>query len=70
MNNVGKGKGGGPCIAAAFLREFVGENTPWLHLDIAGVMGIMGPDEESKYLSTGMTGIPTRTLIQFLQNLQ
>ena len=27
---------GGALVAAAFLREFVPENTPWAHLDIAG----------------------------------
>lgn len=66
VNNTSKTKGGGACTAAAFLREFVAEDTPWLHLDMAGVMG-PGPDELQPYISVGMTGRPTRTLIQFLQ---
>lgn len=37
LNNLGKGKGGGSCTAAAFLREFVPKNIKWLHLDIAGM---------------------------------
>ncbi|XP_076164692.1 cytosol aminopeptidase isoform X2 [Ptiloglossa arizonensis] len=67
VNNIAKTKGGGSCTAAAFLREFVPNDTPWLHLDIAGVMG-PGHDE-LPYIPAGMTGRPTRTLIQFLQTL-
>lgn len=65
VHNIGKGKGGGACKAAAFLREFVPENVSWLHLDMAGVMG---PEPTLKYLSKGMQGRPTRTLIEFVQN--
>lgn len=64
LNNIGKGKGGGSCTAAAFLKEFVPEKTVWMHLDIASVMG---PESNVSYLDKGMTGRPTRTLIQFLQ---
>ncbi|XP_012257991.2 cytosol aminopeptidase-like isoform X2 [Athalia rosae] len=67
VNNMGKNKGGGSCTAAGFLREFVDKDTPWLHLDIAGVMG---PDNDDlPYLPAGMTGRPTRTLVQFLEQL-
>lgn len=64
VHNVGKGKGGGACKAAAFLREFVSDKTDWIHLDMAGVMG---PGKTAKYLSEGMQGRPTRTLIEFVQ---
>lgn len=65
LNNIAKGgKGGGSCTAAAFLREFVPKKTDWLHLDIAGVMG---PQDDTPYLHKGMTGRPTRTLIEFIQ---
>ncbi|XP_076250651.1 cytosol aminopeptidase-like isoform X2 [Rhynchophorus ferrugineus] len=64
LNNISKGRGGGSCTAAAFLKEFVPEKTNWLHLDIAGVMG---PDNTEPYLSKGMSGRPTRTLIDFLE---
>ncbi|CAH1958634.1 unnamed protein product [Acanthoscelides obtectus] len=63
MNNISKKGGGGSCTAAAFLREFVPEKTDWMHLDIAGVMG---PADPAPYLS-GMTGRPTRTLIEFIE---
>ncbi|XP_017778852.1 PREDICTED: cytosol aminopeptidase-like isoform X2 [Nicrophorus vespilloides] len=62
LNNVGKGKGGGSCTAAAFLKEFVPEKVDWLHLDIASVMG---PGDDAPYIS-GMTGRPTRTLVEFI----
>ncbi|CAG9765203.1 unnamed protein product [Ceutorhynchus assimilis] len=64
LNNIGKGRGGGGCTAAAFLKEFVPEKTSWLHLDIAGVMG---PENAEPYLGKGMSGRPTRTLIEFIQ---
>ncbi|RLU25395.1 hypothetical protein DMN91_001551 [Ooceraea biroi] len=67
LNNIAKCKGGGSCTAAAFLREFVAKDTPWMHLDIAGVMG--PAHDEVPYVPSGMTGRPTRTLIQFLQTL-
>jgi len=70
VNNLSRGKGGGSCTAAGFLREFAGNDAPWLHLDIAGVMGPSNDDTASNYLAPGMTGRPTRTLIQFLQQQQ
>ena len=36
MKNVGSGRGAGSITAAQFLKRFVGD-TPWVHLDIAGV---------------------------------
>ena len=36
MKNVG-GRSGGAITAAQFLKRFVKEGTPWIHLDIAGV---------------------------------
>lgn len=38
LGNVGFRRSGGSCSAAGFLQEFVGENIPWAHIDIAGVM--------------------------------
>ncbi|KAL0269238.1 UNVERIFIED_CONTAM: hypothetical protein PYX00_007040 [Menopon gallinae] len=64
--NATKTRGGGACTAAAFLKEFAPTKN-WVHLDIAGVSG---PNDDIPYLSKGMTGRPTRTLIQLLRNLQ
>ncbi|KAG5679461.1 hypothetical protein PVAND_009026 [Polypedilum vanderplanki] len=65
LNNLGKGKGGGSCTAAAFLREFVPKNLSWLHADIAGVMC---ETSDQSYVGNGaaMTGRPVRTLIEFV----
>jgi leucyl aminopeptidase len=46
------------CHAAAFLREFVGE-TPWLHLDIAGVES---REEATPHHAKGATGFGVRLL--------
>ncbi|GAA6091915.1 cytosol aminopeptidase isoform X1 [Tachysurus ichikawai] len=62
LNNVGKySRSGGACTAAAFLREFV-TASHWAHLDIAGVMS---NKDEVPYLRKGMSGRPTRTLVEF-----
>ncbi|KAM9449939.1 cytosol aminopeptidase [Clarias gariepinus] len=62
LNNVGKySRSGGACTAAAFLQEFVTAGH-WAHLDIAGVMS---NKDEVTYLRKGMSGRPTRTLVEF-----
>lgn len=37
IKNIGSGRYGGSCTAAAFLGEFIDEGRAWAHLDIAGV---------------------------------
>ncbi len=37
IKNIGSGRMGGACTAAAFLGEFIDEGRAWAHLDIAGV---------------------------------
>jgi leucyl aminopeptidase len=39
MKNVG-GRAAGSITAAQFLQRFVKEDTPWIHLDIAGVASV------------------------------
>ncbi|KAM4053850.1 cytosol aminopeptidase [Anomaloglossus baeobatrachus] len=66
LNNVGKySRSGGACTAAAFLKEFV-TSPHWAHLDIAGVMS---NKDEVPYLRKGMSGRPTRTLVEFADRL-
>ena len=36
LRNIGKGRWGGSCTAAAFLKQFVDDGRKWAHLDIAG----------------------------------
>jgi leucyl aminopeptidase len=61
MKNTG-GRGAGSITAAMLLKEFVGD-TPWVHLDIAGVDNY---DREKGVIVKGASGIPVRTLIQWV----
>ncbi|XP_067939258.1 cytosol aminopeptidase-like [Watersipora subatra] len=65
LSNVGSAGKGGACTAAAFLQEFVSCDH-WAHLDIAGVMS---NTDQIPYLSKGMAGRPTRTIIEFLSKV-
>lgn len=64
LNNMGKNTGGGACKAAAFLQEFVSMDTPWIHIDMAGVM--YDSSDQSYICRNGMTGRPTRTVIELI----
>jgi leucyl aminopeptidase len=55
------GRSGGMITAAKFLQEFAGD-TPWIHLDIAG---IAWNEEDKPYLPKGPSGIAIRTLVEF-----
>ncbi len=54
-------KYGGALTAAAFLSEFVPEETPWAHLDIAGPSFNSGAAYD--YTPAGGTGVGVRTLV-------
>ncbi|WP_420175786.1 leucyl aminopeptidase [Luteococcus sp. OSA5] len=59
---------GGAMAAAAFLQHFVGEDTAWAHLDIAGpAFNDEGPYD---YVPTGGTGHSVRTLVELARTLQ
>ena len=65
IKNTGGGREAGSIIGGAFLKEFVGD-TPWVHLDIAG----MAWTRESKpYVPKGSTGWGIRLLVETLANL-
>ena len=55
----------GTITAALFLAEFVND-TPWVHLDIAGSST---SEKERGYLVKGATGIPVRTFVNLVQNM-
>jgi leucyl aminopeptidase len=59
VKNTGN-KYGGAITAALFLAEFV-DNTPWVHLDIAGPAL---SNKESGYIVKGATGVGVRTLVE------
>jgi leucyl aminopeptidase len=58
---------GGALVAAAFLREFVADGTPWAHLDIAGPSFFDG--KPYGYVAPGGTGVGVRTLIALARRL-
>ena len=60
-------KAGGALVAAAFLREFVGEGIPWAHLDIAGPAFRDG--SPYGYVNAGGTGAGVRTLVALAASL-
>ena len=51
---------GGAITAALFLAEFI-DNTPWVHLDIAGTAL---STKDSGYIVKGATGVGVRTLVE------
>jgi leucyl aminopeptidase len=64
IKNIG-GRYGGAITAAKFLAEFV-DDTPWVHLDIAGTSDT---DKESGYQVKGATGVPVRTLVNLVLSM-
>ena len=64
VKNTG-GQAAGAITAAQFLHEFAGD-TPWAHLDIAGVMST---DKDKGWQVRGATGQPVRTLVNFVLDL-
>ena len=55
------GRWGGAVNAAMFLKEFA-EDTPWLHLDIAGTAWM---EDNKPWIAKGPSGIAVRSLIEF-----
>ena len=57
-----EGRGASPSVGGIFVQAVVG-NTPWAHIDIAGTAFL---HQARGYLSSGATGTPVRTLVQWL----
>jgi leucyl aminopeptidase len=62
MVNSG-GRWGGAINAAMFLKEFA-EDTPWIHLDIAGTAWM---EDQKPWIAKGPTGIALRSLVGFVK---
>jgi leucyl aminopeptidase len=63
--NVGD-KSGGMLVAGVFLKEFVSDETPWIHLDIAGPSYVeKGP---YGYNAIGATGVSVRSLVALAES--
>ncbi len=68
LKNTG-GREASSITAARFLQHFIGEH-PWGHIDMAsGEFYEPGPNHTPrKYIPKGATGVPVRTLVEFLRN--
>ena len=58
------GRWGGAINAAMFLKEFA-EDTPWIHLDIAGTAWM---EEQKPWIAKGPSGIALRSLVHFVKD--
>jgi leucyl aminopeptidase len=58
------GRWGGSVTAAMFLKEFA-EDTPWLHLDIAGTAWM---EDAKPWIAKGPSGIAVRSLVEFAKD--
>jgi leucyl aminopeptidase len=63
IKNTG-GRYGGASIAAEFLHTFA-EDTPWIHLDIAGVAWV---EESRPYVAKGPSGIAVRSILEWVRS--
>ncbi|MBV9149693.1 MAG: leucyl aminopeptidase [Candidatus Eremiobacteraeota bacterium] len=59
------GRPAGTLTAGAFLKAFV-DNTPWIHLDVAGTAYL---DNESAWQAKGPTGTPVRAFVALAEAL-
>lgn len=58
------GRWGGAITAAKFLQEFA-EDTPWIHLDIAGTAWM---EDAKPWIAKGPSGIAVRSLVEFARD--
>jgi leucyl aminopeptidase len=63
IKNTG-GRHGGACTAAEFLHVFA-EDTPWIHLDIAGLAWI---DDARPYIAKGPSGVAVRSILEWVRS--
>ena len=62
IKNTG-GRWGGASTAAQFLQVFAGD-TPWIHLDIAGMAWL---DETKPWTAKGPTGVAVRSIVEWVR---
>ena len=63
IKNTG-GRWGGASTAAEFLHAFA-EDTPWIHLDIAGVAWV---EDSRPYIAKGPSGIAVRSIFEWVRS--
>jgi leucyl aminopeptidase len=64
IRNTGLTRYGGATNAAMFLREFV-DDTPWVHLDIAGTAWL---DADKPWIARGPSGVGVRSIIEWARS--
>ena len=63
IKNTG-GRWGGASTAAEFLKVFA-EDTPWIHLDIAGMAWV---EERKPYIAKGPSGVAVRSILEWVRS--
>jgi leucyl aminopeptidase len=66
MKNSSGGPKAHPIVGGIFLKQFVSDEIPWAHLDIAGVSDW---DKDMPYCPKGASGFGVRLLIEYLRSL-
>jgi len=66
LQNIGKSGTAGTITAGAFLSEFVPDDVPWAHIDIAGTAWVESP---KPWMDPGATLFGARTLIEWIKRL-
>jgi leucyl aminopeptidase len=61
------GRFAGTITGGMFLKQFVADEIPWAHLDIAGVAS---PDKDGPYTPKGASGFGVRLLLDYLSGLE
>lgn len=67
LQNIGKSGTAGTITAGAFLSEFVPNDIPWAHIDIAGTAWIESP---KPWMDPGATLFGARTLIEWIRGME
>jgi leucyl aminopeptidase len=65
IKNTG-GRYGGASTAAEFLKVFA-EDTPWIHLDIAGMAWV---EDARPYIAKGPSGVGVRSILEWVRSYQ
>jgi leucyl aminopeptidase len=66
LQNISKSGWAGTVTAGAFLSEFVSDDIPWAHIDIAGTAWIETP---KPWMAPGATLFGARTLIEWIKGV-
>lgn len=66
IKNSSSKRFGGSIIGGLFLKEFVDDDTPWIHIDFAGPAYF---ESGHYYMKKGGTGFGVRLMIDFLRNI-